>query len=201
MSWKHLLTLAIWALTLISGFWQLGTYSNTPGQEAIAVGQWPTDTTLALGKSLPSLLVFVHPRCACSDATVGELERLMPHIKDRAKVSVVFFKPGNESEAWVKKGLWLKAQAIPGVSVSIDEAGAEAAKFGALTSGQTFLYDKNGVLVFRGGITPQRGHMGDSVGRDAILAFIKSERETIESTAVFGCSIKKPERIAAVEEK
>lgn len=193
----------LWVLLLGVGFWQLLSYANTPGKAARLLQQWPETTRIVRNPTMSTLLLFAHPRCPCSEASVGELERLMPKIQDSVQSIVVFFKPKNKSEEWAKERLWKKAEAIPGVQVILDEGGAEAEHFAAETSGQTFLYDKNGNLAFSGGITPERGHMGDSDGRNAILSLVATHfsevggKMPVTSTPVFGCSIKNPERSLA----
>lgn len=189
--------LVLWALLLGLGFWKLTSYANTPGDVGNDRILWPKETSLAHKKKSPTLVVFLHPHCPCSRATLSELERLMPHIHEKIESFVVFFKPPTKSEAWVKEGLWKKASAIPNVNVSIDDGGLEATLFNAKTSGQVYLYDSNGLLVFSGGITPARGHSGDNLGRDAILAFAESKNTKISKTSVFGCSLKNPERAPA----
>ena len=121
----------------------------------------------------------------------------MPHAKGKLKVLVVFFKPRDRSEDWAKESLWKKAKAIPEVQLVLDEGGDEAARFGAVSSGQTFLYNSNGRLVFSGGITPERGHVGDNKGRDSILAFIETGNAPDSTSLVFGCSLRNPERALA----
>jgi hypothetical protein len=195
--WRQTLFLSIWLSALGVGFWKLLVYSNTPGVPAEARLQWPPTSTLVRASDLPTLIVFVHPQCACSEATLGELERLQPHIHDKVKSLVVFFKPKHRSEDWVKDQLWTRTMDIPGLQAIIDEDGAEAARFGVHSSGQVFLYDSKGTLVFHGGITSARGHMGDNAGRDAILAFVESGKPKLPATPVFGCTITNPERTLA----
>jgi len=194
---ERLLPLFLWISLLGGGFWQLFVYSNTPGAQAQASHQWPGDSGLSRNPASPTLVLFAHPHCPCSQASIGELERLMPHIKDKVKSYVVFFKPRTQSEAWVKEILWEKARSIPGVQVVLDEDGIEARRFDAQTSGQTLLYDENGTLAFRGGITPGRGHMGDNEGRSAILSFVETGKTGVSTTPVFGCSLRNPERALA----
>jgi hypothetical protein len=191
--------LIVWGLLVAGGFWGLFIYANTPGVAAVAPPHWPSNSALSRDAKLPTLVLFAHPRCPCSEATIGELERLMPHIYGKFKTDVVFFQPSGKSDAWVKQDLWKKTQAIPGVDLVLDVGGAEASRFDAKTSGQTFLYDADGNLVFSGGLTPSRGHMGDSLGRDAILSFAERRRVAIQKTSVFGCSLRNPERAPAGE--
>jgi hypothetical protein len=83
------------------------------------------------------------------------------------------------------------------VDLRIDEGGAEARRFGAATSGQALLYDAAGRLVFSGGITPARGHSGDSAGRDAIIRWVERGTAPQKSAFVFGCSLHDPGLAAA----
>ena len=82
---------------------------------------------------------------------------------------------------------------IPGVSTFVDHDGSEASRFQAYTSGQVALYDNNGQLRFRGGITQARGHVGDNAGRSAIEAIINTGTTEIDHTVVFGCPLFNPE--------
>ncbi|MEW6055489.1 MAG: hypothetical protein AB1540_02660 [Bdellovibrionota bacterium] len=187
-----------WLSLVGMGFWQLFLYSNTPGDAALPLQKvWPAKTQLVRDSDKANLVIFAHPHCPCSKATVGELERLIPHIQGKVKSLVVFFKPKAKDEAWVKSDLWQKAQGLSEVQAIVDEDGLEAQRFGAKTSGQAFLYDNQGKLAFQGGLTRERGHMGDSQGRDAILHFIKTGKATLASAPVFGCALKSPERAVA----
>lgn len=179
----------VWSLALSVGFWKLTLYGVTPGLAAQSKSRWPAHTDLQRTLQAPALVAFVHPRCPCSAATLSELERLMPSLYRRFAVTVVFFKPKGETDAWAQQALWRKARAIPGVETRIDEAGVEATRFGAQTSGQVFLFDQQGALVFEGGITPERGHSGDSVGRSAILHFVQHGTSEIAHAPVFGCAL------------
>lgn len=182
------------------GFTRIYNYANIPGKPAQALLQWPQGTTLSSFKDLATLVMFVHPHCPCSEASLGELEKLMPRILGKAKSYVVFYKPQNKTKEWVQDSLWKKAQSIPNVTALIDETGIEASQFDAKTSGQTFLYSSEGNLLFQGGITAQRGHMGDNDGQLAILSYFKLKNpkqnplREIAQTPVFGCSLRNPER-------
>lgn len=186
--------LFIWGVVVIFGFSILLKYSNTPGESAISTIAWPKTSLLTKDANRSSLAIFVHPQCPCSKATIGELERLVPHIYNQTNINVVFYKPQSKTESWVKGSLWQKAASIPHVNMIIDNEGSEAIKFGAKTSGQTFLFSQDEKLVFSGGITPSRGHMGDSLGRAAILSFVLDGNTKISSAPVFGCSLVRPER-------
>jgi hypothetical protein len=70
-----------------------------------------------------------------------------------------------------------------------DVDGAEARRFGAETSGHTFLFDSAGRLLFNGGITESRGHSGDNAGESAIVSLVNDRVSTRAETFVFGCSL------------
>jgi hypothetical protein len=139
------------------------------------------------------LVMFVHPRCECSSATVGELAIIMAHAQEKLDAHVFFFLPAGEAAAWARTDLWNTASAIPGVRVQEDREGAIAQSFGSFTSGQTLLYDTQGRLLFKGGITAFRGHSGDNAGRTAITALLRGEapRNALPvMTPVLGCSLR-----------
>jgi len=179
----------IWLLVVLMGSLLMAQYSLTAGVAGTPPGQWPETSGVHRDPGLAKLVIFLHPRCPCSRATLGELERLMAHCQGLLSAQVWFIQPEGRKEEWVKTGLWPVAAAIPGVQVKVDHSGAEARLFQAATSGQTLLYDPAGRLVFQGGITLARGHAGDNPGRDAIECFLKQKMNPPASTPVFGCAL------------
>ncbi|MDZ4288585.1 MAG: hypothetical protein U0984_11535, partial [Prosthecobacter sp.] len=157
----------LWAGAVGGGMLLLLCYSESAGTEAKAPAQWPQESQIVSSSDRSTLVMFIHPQCPCSRASIGELDRLVARALDRFSVQVLFLKPEGMSQDWVKSDLWRQAAAIPGVTVSYDHDGEEAARFHAVTSGQTLLYDRDGSLVFQGGVTESRGHSGDSAGRAA----------------------------------
>jgi hypothetical protein len=109
--------------------------------------------------------------------------------KDGMAVIVLFYAPSTEPPDWARTDLWRDAVAIPGVRAIEDRDGAAARLFGAFTSGETLFFGRDGRLAFHGGITPARGHAGDSSGRDAILNLLAGKPSARTSAPVFGCSI------------
>jgi len=186
--WFVLLTL-IWLGLIGIGMSSLWEYQTTPGKVTQSVEDWPADSLLDRDLNRPTLVMFAHPHCPCTRASIGELSLIMAHCPDRVKTRVLFYKPSNFSAGWEKTDLWASAAAIPGVTVACDEAGFEAKKFRATTSGYVVLYDANGSLLFRGGITGSRGHSGDNVGRSAIEAILENRTAERKRTSVFGCPL------------
>lgn len=240
--WWPLAILPAWSIAVIGGMGALFAYASEPGLVRHAPQSWPQSTALEPPERRPALLVFLHPNCPCSRATVRQLERLVADADGRMSVRVLVLDRrldrrtdltelpdrGSRGRRTDLKGLtghtvatvgWSEADlaaatdhvaahirwsravrwsrtnltdavaAIPDVTVIPDPGGAEARRFGGLTSGHVVLYDTRGRLRFAGGLTSSRGHEGISVGHDAILAALDEDRVTTSSAPVFGCPI------------
>ncbi len=114
--------------------------------------------------------------------------------KSQGKVNavVMFTKPSEVSGGWEKTDLWNTAVRIPGVSAAVDDDAGEARRFGSKTSGQVMLYSSAGQLLFHGGITESRGHLGDNDGLQTVLSLLTDGKSEITTTSVFGCALFKP---------
>lgn len=186
------LTGTVWLMVVLAGALLLTQYSLSAGSAGSPPQQWPTTSRVPLESGLPKLVLFLHPRCPCSRATLGELEQLMAHCQGRLSAEVLFIRPEGVAENWEKTDLWTTAEAIPGVEARADQDGVEARLFQAETSGQTLLYDASGHLLFHGGITLSRGHAGDNPGRSALEALLWHELVSPVPTPVFGCALTAP---------
>lgn len=181
----------LWLAGSVAGFGVLWQYSATPGEHRPPPPRWPADSSIARTAGRPTLVMFVHPRCACSEASANELSWLASRFRGRFTATVLFVRPaGVEEDGWEKTRLWATVSALDGVAPLRDDAGLEAARFGSLTSGQVVVYDEGGHLVFSGGITGSRGHVGDNVGRQAVAAHLGGAREAPRpGTPVYGCAL------------
>jgi hypothetical protein len=184
-----LTSFVVWAAVVGAGTAELICYSNSPGVGGAAPIAWPKDSQIPFDTQRPTVAMFVHPQCPCSRASLGELETFLTRFPGQLNVHVIFLKPAGTLANWERTGLWRKASSIPGVKVSTDNAGAEASRFHAETSGQTLFYDRNGVLQFQGGITLGRGHAGDNPGRSALQEIMRAGHASLTQTPVFGCSL------------
>ena len=178
-----------WILAVGVGLGVLLRYANTPGRLAAPPGSWPRASIVQPEPRRATLLVFAHPQCPCTRATIGELAEIMAHSQGSVSAYVYFYAPRSEGSGWVRSQLWRDAAAIPGVHAVDDTDGREIRRFGASTSGQVLLYDSSGRLQFNGGITASRGHSGDNDGRDAVASLLESGNARLHTTSVFGCSL------------
>jgi hypothetical protein len=184
---------SIWLAAVSSGTGGLWVYEQTPGGAAGVPDNWPAQSKIPRSMGQPTLILFAHPKCPCTRASIGELTVLMTHCQDRVKATVVFFQPKGSGEDWLHTDLWRSAEAIPGVTVRADEDGNEARRFQTTTSGQVVLYGVDGKLLFTGGITSSRGHYGDNAGCSAIMALLNHDTADVSKTPVFGCPLLNPE--------
>jgi len=164
-------------------------YSNTPGSARLAPETWPAQTQIPFERNRPTLILFAHPHCPCTRASLSELARLLTVVPDKLNTYVVFLKPEGTPVDWDKTDLWRTASMIPGVTVLTDTTGEEAHRFHAETSGHTLLYNQAGTLLFQGGITLARGHEGDNPGRTALQDLLLKGHAGQTNTAVFGCGL------------
>jgi hypothetical protein len=181
----------IWLAAVAGGLKVLSDYSNAAGAVGQTDSSWPSHSALPLAHdNKPTLILFLHPKCSCSEASVGELDSLMAKIEGKAHVYAMFVQPEGWQENEIKsQQLWKRASSIPGVVASLDPEGREAKLFGALTSGHLVGFDVKGRLAFSGGITIARGHMGDNPGLQAVAQFVNSGSTPLKQTRVFGCAL------------
>jgi hypothetical protein len=202
------------ALVVILGWYQLFTFSSTPGEQFAAPSRWPPDipipraSAIALhDSSIPLLLVFIHPRCSCTPATLEQLNQLLDSTHAAVRTVLVVYRsnavdpaisetsnratasaagqPGIRSAIEPIKSLRAQAQIV------LDTDGVLARRFGAATSGEIVLYSA-GRLLFQGGITPMRAQVGESAGADALRIALTNGAAQARIFSVFGCPIYLP---------
>ena len=167
----------------------LGDYSTAPGDRGGFLDRQPTTSRLRVLEKEYTLIVFAHPHCPCTRATLRELDFLMSRTGDRVGAIVAFVKPRGMEEEWCRTDLWRRANLIRMTRVACDPGGEEAKLYGAQTSGHVMLFESRGACVFSGGLTPSRGHDGANPGRAAILSIVFSGSSDRSSTEVYGCRL------------
>jgi len=186
---KRVVLCSVWLLAVTAGTVAFWNYGGTPGSTGTAPQQWPAGISIPLDPAHDTLVMFAHPRCACTRASVEELNRVMAECQGKVATHVYFFKPDKLPADWVQTGLRESAAAIPGVIVHDDANGELAERFGGETSGYVVLYNPKGQLLFSGGITGSRGHAGDNAGESALVSLLNGHAANVERTQVYGCSL------------
>jgi thiol-disulfide isomerase/thioredoxin len=178
-----------WLGVVPIGFLLLGKEEFTPVATVPSVVQFPRQSQVKLAVDKPTLVLFFHPYCPCSRASLSELDRILAETDNKISTTVVFTVAKGEPAGWDQADLWKSATAMPGVVVVRDEGGGEAHDFGVTGSGHALLYSPSGHLLFSGGITGSRGHEGDNAGQAAIVSLVLHGSSPITHAPVFGCSL------------
>lgn len=181
--------LFVWLGAAVFGICQLERYANRAETPSRPPAAWPDTAALRRSRTEPTLVLFLHPKCPCSRATLDELAIALTHAPGRCHVAIVFCVPRSPDKDWLETGLWDRARLFTGAELIPDLDGALATTFAANTSGQCLLYDAGGTLVFSGGITRSRGHSGDNAGRAAIEHRLLGTDPMVFTYPVFGCAL------------
>jgi len=197
MSWNGLNKLLplLWAGAVLAGFGTMLCYESRPEAEraaALAARPWPAQAPLPLLAGRGNLVMFVHPRCPCTRASLAEAVTAVTRAggPSQLTLTVLFTLPSGELVAWEDSDLWRTASALPGVRVAVDPDGKLAARFGAVASGHTLFFDPSGQLRFSGGLTAMRGQEGENLGLNEVIALARGVAPAlpiVEKTPVYGC--------------
>ena len=170
----------IWLVLCVTGFVALAAYSTDAGEQA------PAPNKIEVAK--PKLMMFIHPKCTCTRASVVELHKLVDGVDTDVDIIAYFVEYNSLENTLEESEHWKKLARHDEIIRKRDPEGTKASKYGALTSGHCVLYDANGKLIYQGGITPSRGHEGKSPGQAKILNHLNRTGNTEYSReAVFGC--------------
>jgi hypothetical protein len=172
----------LWVLAVGASVVRYRAYASAPGSIHEVPAMLPAHTSVGR-RGQAAVIMFVHPDCPCTRASLTELEEA---VRGRPPAQLVLVLSHDDSSVRDR------VARIPGATVFVDAAGTEAERFGARTSGFTVMYDAAGVLRFSGGITGSRGHVGNNAGRMALQSLLANATTTIDRHAVFGCGIEKP---------
>lgn len=187
--WSSTPWMAAWGIAIGGGMLMMHAYGLSPGDPGAPPARWPAGSRLKRDGVRPQLLIFLHPRCPCSRASVTELARILSRCEGRLAARAVLYRPASSSHAWFEPGLVAALREIPGLEITSDPAGEEAREFGVATSGHVLLFDSSGELKFSGGLTPGRGQFGDEPGRLALLARLIGPSPRGMDEPIFGCPL------------
>jgi hypothetical protein len=190
------LAVMCWFLALIIGQSVMLTYGWERGvpQGAGPPVRWPEGTQLARSEGGDSLLLFVHPNCPCTQATIVELERLLSSFQstgrlDRLELWVVAAIPRCAPKKWTFTSLIERSLRLPKAKLCLDHGGIESSRFAALTSGTVMLYSPGGRLRYFGGVTAARGHAGANAGIATLARLLTGESGSTSAVPALGCRL------------
>jgi hypothetical protein len=178
-----------WSFAVGAGLQRIWDYNGTAGSAAATPARWPADSGIHTDPALPALIMFLHPQCSCSRASLAELREVLEKNPGRFSATVLFHQPPGLPPAWTRTDTWKTARSLPGAHVAVDDGGLEAQRFGAATSGHLVLYGRDGSLLFSGGITGSRGHVGDNTHLRQLLNAVNTGSTADTLAPVFGCGL------------
>ncbi len=177
--------LAIWFVSVAVGFGLMLRLQITPNVQVDAADLMPSVDSIVTEAGTPTLVMFLHPMCPCSRASIAELERLRARTPE-VTTNIVSI---SQDASWQESNLLRQVSGLDGIHLVTDTEGRIATRFNARTSGETFLYEAEGALLFHGGITQGRGHEGENPGSSAIFALLHGQQVSVPRSEVFGCPL------------
>lgn len=163
-----LLLLVLWLASVAAGYLLLSAHSLEPGAAeppsgeatAAALRAWHT-------AGRPLIVMALHPRCPCSEASADELADVMGWTPHAADLVLLVYRPRGETDAWTDSARHASLERFH-PRVVVDEEGAFSRALGARTSGHVIAFDGRGQLAYSGGLTGGRGHRGRTDGQQAL---------------------------------
>jgi hypothetical protein len=184
----------MWSVAVVAGMQWIWSYKNTPGSQTSAPAVWPGSSLVKVEPERATLMMFVHPLCACTGASLVELREALDAMDRSTAVWIVLLSPRGITEHWDETKIANIAERIPEATIVTDVEGRAADEFGASTSGHVVAYNREGRLTFSGGITGARGHIGDNEGRRGLVAALHGSDHAHEHP-IFGCGLDDPDPI------
>jgi hypothetical protein len=181
-----------WVGGVAWGLEKIENYASTPGLEAAAPAQWPGSALVTPQAGRSTLVMFMHPQCSCTRASLEELKTILDRTHGAVSAWIVVLKPVGTSDEWTHSSTWDTARKMRGVTLVMDNNSSEADRFGAFTSGHTVLYSAAGRLEFSGGITAARGHVGDNTGERSVVSLVSTGKSEKSGHEVYGCGLHDP---------
>ena len=179
----------LWLGAAVIGLGVLGVFAQTAG----GVDAPPTEEAAALPARTNTapfrLVVAVHPKCPCTSATIGQIERILADAPGRLTCTVLAYQPAGAAADWLDTKSIRTSRERLGAEVIADADGAMAQRLGMSVSGSVVLYSPEGTAEFFGGLTSARGHEGDSSGKDAVTAIVLGKPALYTMAPVYGCRI------------
>ena len=123
--------ITLWGVGIAGGFWLATENDIRPTAAGAAPTNWPSDSQIRRSDAGWTILMFVHPRCPCSRASLAELSRIAEECSERVTVHLAFIHPDGTPADWAHTSLWEAAARMPGIQVTFDKSGHEASRFGA----------------------------------------------------------------------
>src|SRR5580704_15651034 len=125
---RSLVLLATWGAVVVSGILFLEADAARTGDGGTPAGRWLAGSRIQLDDRRSTLLIFLHPHCPCSRASVGELAYIVDRCRDRVSVHAILL--GTPFlHRWGRSEIERDLAGLADVHVDPDRGGAEARRF------------------------------------------------------------------------
>lgn len=188
--------LVILPAAIALGGWLLADYSYRPGATGQAIVRLNDKEKIELfgnaedySREQQSLVLFYHPHCPCTQSAIRCLERIYHRMSRQPRLVAFVYCPVDSSASWMDTSLTRYIKTIADVKFIPDPGGEACRRYGVTTSGHLLLFDSQDRLAFSGGITPGRGHEGDSLSSVDLLQRCSEDAVSrpANSWPVYGC--------------
>lgn len=184
-----------WGIPIVAGMHWMNQYEGTPGASGNVAPSWPEASRVTRAKDRFTLILAIHPRCACSRASVAQLNRVVARCGERLAVRVLDWIPSDANADWGGSRVLGALASAPNIEVFHDRGGVEMHRFNVVTSGHALLYNGAGRLVFSGGLTASRSNSMDNAASESVIAWVLGASRTAGESPVFGCVLIDPRQL------
>src|SRR5690348_2721028 len=91
-----------WVAGVAWGLQKIESYSSTPGTAATVPAQWPGSALVTPQAGRSTLVMFMHPQCSCTRASLEELKAILDKTGDAVSAWVVVLKPDGMGDDWAE---------------------------------------------------------------------------------------------------
>lgn len=180
---------SIWLLAISAGMGWWIVHDRTPGASAATGNSWPSNASMVLSEQTGTVIMFVHPHCPCTRASLAKLDSALAACAQKPRVYVVVSPIERDASKTLASANYRRAEQITGAVCIIDDDRRAQARFGAATSGQVVYFDSRGDLKFSGGLTAERGGMAPGGVEQQFVAAVRDTAPSLVLAPVFGCPL------------
>lgn len=185
------LALVLWMGAIASGTaFALRSEQERVGPE---LRDWVRNSALVLDRERPTLVLFLHADCPCTDAGQAALGRVLDSYPEAFHVAIVRVGPFTNSPNDPQPAAYVELLRHAGVEKYEDTDATLAAKFGVLRGGTLLAFSPSGDALFEGGLATEDGERrsGDALeenpGLDAIRDIARGRNPDRLHAPSYGC--------------
>jgi len=165
---KMLWVFLVWTGLVLSGLTGLSLYSHTPNVEHLRQTEW-NEVLLGPRSEGYTLIYLLHPQCPCTLASNFEIQRILQREYPDLNILTII----RTNDTTISSPI--------GGDILYDANGYLSRTLGINTSGHVILYNSEGNAIYSGGVTPSRGHRGNSFGGHSLRQLLSKNPNNDQS--------------------